>query len=374
VVHYVRDSREADVHVLVTAEGTAEGGSAVTIAFLGRHAFRGVDDALRYTLPPDATDDSTHRAFLAAFTTGLVRYVEHSHAGLGLRVSFASPPAGAAATRRDDPWHAWVFSLGATGGASGEQVAHTLNLASTATASRTTADWKIIVGGAAATSLSTYTLDSTIVKSSVAASGIGGYIVRSVGAHFSIGLEASNVASTYLNERQALHAAPALEYDLFAYADATRRQFTLTYTAGASQYRYHAMTVFGRLEELRPQQTLQVAFGERQPWGTVGVSLDGANYFDDLTQHHLTSAAAAQVHVARGLSLSVGGQLSFLHDQLYLPAANASPVDILLRRQQLATGYQYGTSVGFTYTFGSSFADVVNPRLAVGSPSLTPGL
>ena len=42
--------------------------------------------------------------------------------------------------------------------------------------------------------------------------------------------------------------------------------------------------------------------------------------------------------------------------------AGATRDDILLARQQLATAYQYQMSVGLTFTFGSIFNGVVNPR------------
>jgi hypothetical protein len=36
--------------------------------------------------------------------------------------------------------------------------------------------------------------------------------------------------------------------------------------------------------------------------------------------------------------------------------------DILLQRKQMATQYEYFTGFGFTYTFGSIYNNVVNPR------------
>jgi hypothetical protein len=36
--------------------------------------------------------------------------------------------------------------------------------------------------------------------------------------------------------------------------------------------------------------------------------------------------------------------------------------EVLLQRRQLETGYSYFFSVGLSYTFGSIFTNVVNPR------------
>lgn len=50
------------------------------------------------------------------------------------------------------------------------------------------------------------------------------------------------------------------------------------------------------------------------------------------------------------------------HDQLNLPKGDASLDEILLRRRELATDYDYHISIGLSYTFGSVYSNVVNPR------------
>ncbi|MFA9453938.1 MAG: hypothetical protein ACERK6_08490, partial [Candidatus Aminicenantaceae bacterium] len=51
-----------------------------------------------------------------------------------------------------------------------------------------------------------------------------------------------------------------------------------------------------------------------------------------------------------------------IHDQLALPIGDASIDEVLLRRRELATDYDYSLSVGFRFTFGSVYSNVVNPR------------
>ena len=53
---------------------------------------------------------------------------------------------------------------------------------------------------------------------------------------------------------------------------------------------------------------------------------------------------------------------SRIRDQLSLPARGATPEEVLLRLRQLQSGYEYGVSFSLTYTFGSIFSSVVNPR------------
>jgi hypothetical protein len=67
--------------------------------------------------------------------------------------------------------------------------------------------------------------------------------------------------------------------------------------------------------------------------------------------------------VFKGLSVRASGSLDIIHDQLYLPRGEGSLEDLLLQQKQLATTYQYEASIGFSYTFGSIFSNVVNTRL-----------
>jgi hypothetical protein len=47
----------------------------------------------------------------------------------------------------------------------------------------------------------------------------------------------------------------------------------------------------------------------------------------------------------------------------------ASYEDILLMRKQLATSFEYYFYVGLSYTFGSIYSNVVNPRFGTESSS-----
>ncbi|MBT5056892.1 MAG: hypothetical protein HOM68_10170, partial [Gemmatimonadetes bacterium] len=69
------------------------------------------------------------------------------------------------------------------------------------------------------------------------------------------------------------------------------------------------------------------------------------------------------VRLFRGLSLRVEGGVDRINDQLSLAAGEASLEEILLRRRELATDYEVWGQIGFSYTFGSIYNNVVNNRL-----------
>jgi hypothetical protein len=60
--------------------------------------------------------------------------------------------------------------------------------------------------------------------------------------------------------------------------------------------------------------------------------------------------------------MTAGASYQRINDQLALPRGDASLEDILLDRRRLATSYRATGNMGLSYTFGSIFSNVVNPR------------
>ncbi|HZD03784.1 MAG TPA: hypothetical protein VE173_02670, partial [Longimicrobiales bacterium] len=61
---------------------------------------------------------------------------------------------------------------------------------------------------------------------------------------------------------------------------------------------------------------------------------------------------------------------AWIRDQLDLEKGDASDVDIITRRRQLATSFRASTSISVSYTFGSIFNNVVNPRFEGGGTGM----
>ena len=70
----------------------------------------------------------------------------------------------------------------------------------------------------------------------------------------------------------------------------------------------------------------------------------------------------ANLRVVKGLSFNLFGSYSRVRDQLSLAKGSVSEEDLLLRLRQLKTDYRYFVFTGLSYTFGSIFNNVVNPR------------
>jgi hypothetical protein len=65
----------------------------------------------------------------------------------------------------------------------------------------------------------------------------------------------------------------------------------------------------------------------------------------------------------RGLSLRAFGSYDVIHNQFALAKHNFTAEEILTRQFQRGTTYRYWGNIGLSYTFGSIFNNVVNPRM-----------
>ena len=367
-IAFVRDRTVADVHVLLTALGTGAGGQEYTVALVGQGGFRARQDTLRFVSQPGQAPDLVRQGLTRTIQLGLVPYVARTGGAVRLRVTAeGAGGATAAVAPADDPWKAWVLSVGMSGSFEEEARQRQVDLDASSSARRITGEWKFGLSGSVSLDRDRFDLDDGGVVTNYQESYSGGAVlVRSLGAHWGAGAQLAASSSTFQNTRLALRTAPAVEYSVWPYAEATRRQLTVQYSVGVSSFRYRELTIFDRLEETRPTQALVVGYDTEQPWGSANAELEAASFLDDPGQHRLEADGSVDLRLVRGLRLRVGGRASLIRDQLAIVKRDATPEEILLQRRALLTDYRYSAFVGINYTFGSIFSSVVNPRFGTG--------
>jgi len=187
-------------------------------------------------------------------------------------------------------------------------------------------------------------------------------LVKSLGEHLSVGGFLKGFSSTSHNIRFFLSPSSAVEFNFFPYAQSTRRQLRCLYTLRFAAVKYREETIYDKMSENLWGQSLSVTLDLKEKWGSVSTTLAGSHYFHDFSKYNLTLFSVINLQLVKGLSVFALGGGSRIHDQLYLAKGEASLEEILLQRRQLATSYDYFFSVGLSYTFGSIFTNVVNPR------------
>jgi hypothetical protein len=368
-VDYVRDRKDAEVHILVTTQSTGSGGLEWVFQFIGLQRFQGVDDELRYTSLQNDTADDRRQGYTRVLKLGLVRYVTSTALADNLQLVYRPPaqtPEGTAAAAVD-PWNYWIFRVRGSGSVNGEQSNSSRNLSTSASANRTTEMWKISGSVNLNYRSNLFTLsDGEELTDRTHDHSAGTMIVRSLGPHWAAAVRARVSSSTFVNQDRAIRVAGGLEYNVFPYAESSRRQLVTQVTIAVTSFDYAATTIYGKDSETAGSAILLSSFDVRQPWGSSGLSLEVSSYFHDPARHRIAMNGDIDVRLFRGLSLNMYAGVSRIRDQLYLQAGDATDEEILLRRRQLATSYRYRFSVGLTYTFGSIFNNVVNPRFREG--------
>ncbi|HEV8122953.1 MAG TPA: hypothetical protein VGP80_01825 [Gemmatimonadales bacterium] len=368
-VDYVRDRQVAQVHVLITSRNTGSGGDEFTLKFVGLREFAGLDDELKYASQGTSTEDEIRGGVTSTLRLGLIRYVARMPLAKNLTIEFEAPTTRAQLAH--DPWNYWVFRLRVNGFFSSESSTRERELSGAVSANRVTDASKASFSARANGSRSTFifpvdtlgTLDTVIGRSS--SYSLFGLYVRSLSAHWSAGASVSGESSENDNLDRFIKLGPALEFDIYPYSESTRRQFTLLYRVSYSHANYAETTIFGKREEGRFSNSLNVSVDATQPWGQVNVSAEAFAYLDDWSKNHLELFGGLELRVFRGLSMNLFASYTRVRDQLSLSAAGIDPNDILLRLRELKTSYRYHISLGLSYTFGSIHNNVVNPRFDV---------
>lgn len=363
IVEYVRDPAEADVHIIVSRSVTASGGIERAVALIGLGRFKGLDFKSRALSQSGDTEDTQRQRLATAITIGLLNYLSSDGIGGGLAVEVeqtAQPGQSAPAT---DPWNFWVMSLEGSIAMAGEESSRQLDLGTEFAADRITDDWKITMGLEIEFRREDFDLDEDEpLRAQRSERDFDALVARSLSDHWSVGGRASIDSSTFENIAIRSFIGPAIEYNLFPYSEYTRRQLRLGYAVGPYYARYREETLLFKVSDTLTQQQALLTIDQREPWGSLQVELEYSTFLPDPSLYRIDLEGEVNVRLARGLSLSIEGATSRIRDQLSIPRRGVTPEEVLLRLRRLRSGYEYALQIGLTYTFGSIFNTIVNPR------------
>lgn len=363
-VDFVRQPQDAEVVLLSSSRETGGGGREYLLRFVGGGRFQGVNRELKAVTVTGDQEDIRRREVLETVTVGLLGYLAPEGLPSGMDVTVRqreTAVAGAAPAR--DPWNLWVFSLRGSASFEAEETTRELEWSGSASADRVTDRWKLAFGASIDQSTERFDLDEDEpLEVTRGNSEIEGFVARSLGPHWSFGLDASVNASDFGNTKFSAALAPAVEFSIFPYEEYASRQLLLQYKVGTTHARYNEITIFNKLRETLWGHDLSLSFDQRQPWGSVELGAEWSQYFHDFSKYRLEVDGELDLRITRGLSLSLDGYASRIRDQISLPRRGATPEEVLLRLRQLQSGYEVRFSVGLTYSFGSLFNNVVNPR------------
>lgn len=366
-VNWVNDPQVADLHVIMGSVGAGAGGREYQLDFIGVNVDEGYESQLIFGRLSTDTEREVLDGLSHTLGLGIAEWANsHGYRGL-VQLQGTDPELGTA--RRvvsqdevDDPWNLWVFRINARGQRNSEETSTTTQFNGGLNVSRVTPTWKLAFNTFANHRRLRRELSDSTFRDVRTDWNFNQLIAYSVAQHWSVGMTGRIGKQTSNNRDLRVELSPSLEYSFFAYEEATRRSLTAFYTIGPVYADYIETTIYNKLDELRWEESLEINFSSRQPWGDAGFTIRASHYLHDFGLNHRQVEGDINYRITRGVSVFAQGSLEWVHDQIYLPAEDATDEETLLNLQRRATDRASRFSVGLQFQFGSIFNNVVNNR------------
>ncbi len=286
-VNYVRDRKDAQVHVLITTEGTGAGGTEYTLLFSGQGEFEGIDNELKYFTGNTDTSDEIREGLVKTLKIGLVSYAGKTPIAERISVSYEGGVEQQTAT--NDKWDYWVFNLSGQAYFNGEQRSRNYSINGSIAANRITPEFKFRSSYSGGKDVDRFTLTSGTSINTSSSHTFRLLAVKSISDHWSVGAGMVAWSSTYSNIKFAVYPAPAIEYNFFPYSESTRRQLRFLWKPGFRYNRYLEETIYNKTSETLWGEEFSVALEMQQKWGNVTTAFEASHYFNDLSKNRSRS-------------------------------------------------------------------------------------
>jgi len=358
-VNYVIERKEADIFVLITKQTTAGEGYKWTIIFTGQNLFSGLTDTLNYYTSIFDSDEKSRNGLVRKLKIGLVRYLAKTPLADKILITL---PEEKIVPKPYDPWHNWVFNISLSTYFQGQQRYNFNTINTSLSINKVVEDWKTLNSLSYFYRYNIYKVEDTVIINESKSYSGSTNLVIGLGHHLSLGSYLSFYSSTYENISISGGIGPALEYNIFPYEQSSLHKLTLQYDLSYIYFEYFELTIYDKLKEKLFKEAISLNAYIRQPWGSLDVSLSGSHYFHDFKKNRLTLYTDVSLPILERLSFKVYSYVSMIHDQLSLPKRELTEEEIILQKRILATQYSYYVSIGISYTFGSIYSNIVNPR------------
>lgn len=361
-IPFVRDPKLADVHILVTDSETGSGGNKYFLNFIGLNDFKDSKyEYIVFTKQSDSEDD-IRNLLLKFIKIGILQYYSKTDRIEQINIGISDLKDRVADDMVIDRWYKWVYSISSSGELQKEARQNEYSINSEASAEKITEEWKTSIEAMYEINRENYIDDGEKITNQQDSKELSAEFVKSINEKWSAGIFGSYSSRSYLNIENKYGASAGLEYNIFPWKECNRRVFTVRYTAGTNYSDYIEETIYDNMSELLWYESLGINIELIQSWGEISVELNGSHYFHDFTKNRFTFESDFSIRMTKNLSIFCEIQSQLVHDQLYLPKGDASLEDVLLKRRKLATTYEIGGQLGFRFTFGSIYNNVVNER------------
>lgn len=368
IIDFQRDRLASDVHVLVTSQNTGSGGQKYQMIYYGQNRFQNVTDTISFNIEPNTTEVELREIYLKYFKLGLTPFIAKTGLVKDLKIDMKSTANNETVKTETtkDPWNYWVYRIGVNGNLNADRNYKSSRYNGNFSLNRTTEDLKVELSVNAGKNKSIFEIDNgtSIDKFEVDNHNlaISHYLVKSINDHWSYGYELNYSNSTFSNNKSRVYFSAAAEYNIFKYKEVNNKFFTISYGIDSRRNKYFDTTVYNKTQETLLGHSLQANITLNKKWGSFNSGINYSNYFHNWQFNNLSINLNLNVRITGGLSVYMYSFAGLIHDQVYLPKGGATEQEILTRRRQLESAYNFFTGFGINYRFGSKINNFVNPR------------
>ena len=189
----------------------------------------------------------------------------------------------------DDPWDSWVISLNLHGNINSQKSYDSYWAYGNVIVKRVTENWKIHTSLSTSYNENNYyyfddndeIINSETISSYSRSQNAYCLLVKSIDDHWSIGGSSGILSSTYSNYNYQTSVHPAIEYNIFPYSESNSKELKFLYQVGWNFSEYNETTIYNYNAEGRFNQSLEISFEMKRPWGSIETDLTGSSYFFD---------------------------------------------------------------------------------------------
>ena len=368
-INFVRDQSAAEVHLIITRNGTASGGTQYRLNYLGQDDLEALSNEFIFTSYDSDTAEEERNGLVRYIKLGFIPFLSHKDALQSFDILYSGTDNTTAQQLQTDKWNSWIFEIGGNTWFSGEETQRNLNMNGRVRVRRITDEWKFQLNLDENYSRNTYTTtdDETGVTDEevyiTERRNVFSLLAYSLSDHWSVGSYFSLGSSSRDNIDFRIGGTPTIEYSFYPYREFARREVTLRYGVYSSFFDYTDRTIYGQTDEVLMRQELDFRAEYTKPCGSVEARILGRNYLHDFSKKRLLFDFEMAKRIVRGFDVFFSVGYSIINDQLSISAEGVTDKEAIANTRQQLTSYEYWGSVGFEITFGSIYDNVVNTRL-----------
>ena len=351
----------SDIDVFVFEITNASGGRNYSFNFKGKNKFN-KEYEISTTIPQNTSLNNARESLLDTYKLGMASILSNTDYQNQVEVNFNMNNLYPEKQTKDK-WKNWVFEVFGSFNLENEQSINEEEFNLGFDIDRVTEKWRFRSDFELDRSIKFFSGGDQNYSSERESFYLSGSLVKSISSHFSTGIFSSYTKDTFRNLDSQIYISPALEYNFIPYNQVLTREVTLAYKLGYNIYNYIEETIYEFEDQKIFNHSLTLNLRFREKWGSIYSYLVASQFLDLPEQNRLTINNNLNIRIIKGLSVRISAYFRLIRDQINLPKGEASVEDLLLRQRQISTNFQNRISMGFSYTFGSIFNNIVNHRL-----------